>query len=63
MIILKQWIVLKACSNWLLKVQISFLIHLKGFAPKNIVIIFLCYNYYLTVLVYTKTPIHLIVGS
>ena len=36
----KQWLALKACSDWLLKVQISFVIHLQasqaGFAPENI---------------------------
>ena len=39
----KQWIALKACSDWLLKLPISFSIHLRetyaGFAPGNTVIV------------------------
>ena len=38
--ILRQWIALKVFSDWLLKLQISFAIHLQathtGFAPENI---------------------------
>ena len=39
----KQWIALKACSDWGLKLQISFVIHLKAtctrFASENFVTI------------------------
>ena len=39
----KPWITLEACSDWLLKLQTSFVIHLRAtrarFAPANIVII------------------------
>ena len=41
--ILKQWIALKAHSDWLLQIGIFFAIHLqatrRGFAPENIVIV------------------------
>ena len=41
--LLKQGIVLKARSDWLLKLRISFAIHLRGtcaeFAPKIVVIV------------------------
>ena len=40
---LKQWIASKACSDWLLKLRISFAIHLRAtrvwFVPENIVIV------------------------
>ena len=39
----KPWITLEACSDWLLKLQTSFVFHLRAtrarFAPANIVII------------------------
>ena len=40
---LKPWIVLKTRSDWLLKLQIAFAIHLRatraGLKPENIVIV------------------------
>ena len=43
LLILIQWTALKARSDWLLKLRISFDIHLQatraGFAPENIVIV------------------------
>ena len=66
---LKPRMVLKTRSDWLLKLQIAFAIHLRatraGLAPENIVIVagineikssfVLCY---LSVLVYTYTTFH-----
>ena len=43
LLVLKQGIVLKVRSDWLLKLRISFAIHLRGtrveFAPKIVVIV------------------------
>ena len=40
--VLKQWIALNGCADWLLKLRISFAIHLRAirveFAPENVVI-------------------------
>ena len=41
--VLKQWVALKARSDWLLKLPISFASHLRGtpagFSPENIAIV------------------------
>ena len=71
---LKQWIALKARSDWLVKLRISFAIYLRATREKmasrfasvtseEITQINDGGVYYLTVLVYTKTTIHLSVGG
>ena len=66
-IILTQWIALKAHADWLVKLQISFAIYLPpSNSRKNGVLVCIhnkCGVYYLTVLVYTKTTIHPSVGG
>ena len=68
--ILKQRVALKARSNWLAKLRISFAIYLRATREKmasrlasvtseEIIQINFCGVYYLIVLVYTKTTIHL----
>ena len=71
---LKQWIVLNARADWLVKLRISCAIYLlatrekwrRGLhrrqVKKSSKLIF-CIVFYLTVLVYTKTTIHLSVGG
>ena len=65
---LKQWIMLKARSDWLVKFQISFAIYLRAIreemasrfasvSSEEIIQINFCGVYYLTVLVHTKTTI------
>ena len=65
---LKQWIALKAHTDWLVKLQITFAIYLRATrradlhpwqAKKSSKLIF-CGVYYLPVLVYTKTTIAVI---
>ena len=71
---LKQWIVLKARADWLVKLRISCAIYLRATLEKmasrfasvrseEIIQINFFGVYYLTVLVYTKTTIHLSVGG
>ena len=71
---LKQWIVLKARADWLVKLRISCAIYLRAIREKmaswfasvtsvQIIQINFFGVYYLTVLVYTKTTIHLSVGG
>ena len=72
--ILKQRIALKARSDWLLELRISFAIYLRATREKmtssfasvtseEIIQINFCGIYYLTVSVDTKTTIHLSVGG
>ena len=54
---------LNARADWLLKFRVSFVIHVRAiraeFAPENHIFVL----YYLTVLVYTKTTVHVSVGG
>ena len=72
--ILKQWIALKARPDWFIKLRISRAFYLRATREKmafwfasvtneEIIQINFCGVYYLTVLVYTKTAIHLSVGG
>jgi len=70
----KQWIVLNASADLFVKLRISYTIYLRATrekwrpslrplkVKKSSKLIF-CGVYYLTVLVYTKTTIHLSVGG
>ena len=71
---LKQWIMLKARTDWLVKLRISCAVYLRAIREKiasrfasatseEISQINVFGLFYLTVLVYTKTTIHLSVGG
>ena len=70
---LKQWIALNAGANWLVKLRISCAIYLQSTKKKasqfasvegeEIIPINFYGVYYVTVLVYTKTIVHLRVGG
>ena len=71
---LKHWIALKARADWFIKLRISCAIYLRATREKmasrftsvtseEMIHFFVCGVYYLTVLVYTKTTIHLSVGG
>ena len=72
---LKQWIALNACANWLVKFRISCAIYLQTTQKKKMASQFASVEgeeiipinfygvYYVTVLVYTKTTVNLRVGG